>query len=74
MVYFNFYVGFYKLFRNEVMFLFNDSKKKDIKWNVIFVKSHLTNLKNKVVLSFCKKYKYTEIFIRCLLQVVQQIK
>lgn len=28
MIYFNFYVAFYKLFGNEVMFLFNDSKKK----------------------------------------------
>lgn len=74
MIYFNFYVGFYKRSGNEVMFLFNDSKKKDSKWNVIFVKSHLTNLKNKVVLSFCKKYICTEIFKRCLLQVVQQIK
>lgn len=52
---FRFLCCFYKLFGNEAMFLFNDSKKNDIMWNVIkdviFVKSHLTTF-SKITLYY----------------------
>lgn len=76
---FRFLCCFYKLFGNEAMFLFNDSKKNDIMWNVIkyviFVKSHLTTFsKIKLYYLFVKRTNRNLIFIRCLLQIVQQIK
>lgn len=60
MIYLDFYVAFTNFFGNEAMFLFNDSKKNDIMWNVIkdviFVKSHLTTFsKIKLYYLFVKR-------------------